>query len=304
LFRIGLPPLTRGGRAPAEWVRLALFAGAWALGLLGLAVAVTGTHGGDRLVYWSAVGQPLYVHAEFSKDGFLYSPIIAQLLYPLSLLPWPLFWALFAVAGVATFGWLLAPLGWVFAPPLVLAVLPVAIDGNIEWLLALAVVFGFRYPGMWAIPLLTKISPGVGIVWFAIRREWRALAIALGFSAALAGVSFIFAPNLWFAWIGMLLENAQTRGDGWSQLPISLVWRVVLATALIAWGARTNRRWTVIIGVMLSRPDLLLAELSMLAALPRLASYKRHADIPLCGRSMMAPTSTGRPAPRYPADDR
>jgi hypothetical protein len=277
LFRIGRARLTGGGRARAEWVRLALFAGAWALGLLGLALAVTGTHGGDRLVYWSAVGQPLYVHAEFSKNGFLYSPIIAQLLYPLSLLPWPLFWALFAVAGVTAFGWLLAPLGFAFAPPLLLAVLPVAIDGNIEWLMALAVVFGFRYPGVWAILLLTKVSPGVGIVWFAIRREWRALAIALGVTGALAGVSFIVAPNLWFAWIGMLLENAQARGEGWSQLPIPLVWRVVLAIALIAWGARTNRRWTLIIGVMLSRPDLLLAELSMLAALPRLGSYQRHA---------------------------
>jgi hypothetical protein len=257
-------------------VRLALFAGAWVLGLLGLALAVSGSHGGDRLMYWSTVGQPLYHHAEFTKADFLYSPIAAQLLYPLSLLPWPLFWAFFAAVGSVTFAWLLAPLGWAFGPPLFLAALPVAVNGNIEWLMALVVVFGLRYPGLWAIPLLTKVSPGVGLIWFAVRREWRALAIGLGVTLAIAGVSFIFAPNLWFDWIGMLRENAQTRGEGWSQLPIPLVWRVILAAIVIAWGARTNRRWALLAGVMLSRPDLLLAEISMLAALPRLAPRERR----------------------------
>ena len=260
-----------GRRTPIDWPRLALFAGAWVLGLIGLAFALEWPHAGDRLAYWSTVGQPLYQHAKFATADFLYSPIAAQMLYPLSRLPWSLFWALFAVAGIATFGWLLAPLGWAFGLPLFLAVLPVAIDGNIEFLMALAVVFGLRCPGLWAIPLLTKVSPGVGVIWFVVRREWRALAIALGFTAAAAGVSFMFAPNLWFDWIGMLWENARTRGDGWSLLPIPLVLRVVLAAVVIAWGARANRRWTLIAGVMLSRPDLLLAELSMLAALPRLA---------------------------------
>lgn len=264
------------GRAPINWVRLALFAGAWVLGLLGLALAVGGSHGGDRLMYWSTVGQPLYHHAEFPKADFLYSPIAAQLLYPLSLLPWPLFWAFFAAVGSVTFAWLLAPLGWAFGPPLFLAALPVAVNGNIEWLMALVVVFGFRYPGLWAVPLLTKVSPGVGLVWFAVRREWRALAIALGVTAAVAGVSFIFAPNLWFDWIGMLRENAQTRGEGWSQLPIPLVWRTVLAAVVIAWGARANRRWALLAGAMLARPDLLLAEISMLAALPRLVPRERR----------------------------
>lgn len=256
--------------------RLALFAAAWVLGLLGLAFAVTWSHGGDRLMYWSTVGQPLYQHAEFTKADFLYSPIAAQMLYPLSRLPWMFFWALFAVAGIATFAWLLAPLGWALGPPLFLALLPIAIDGNIEWLVALVVVFGLRYPGLWAIPLLTKVSPGVGLLWFAARREWRALAIALGVTAAVAGISFAVAPTLWSDWIGMLRQNAQVRGDGWSLLPIPLLWRVILAALVIVWGARTDRPWALLAGVMLSRPDLLLAELSMLAALPRLRSPDPH----------------------------
>ena len=263
-----IPEPSRGGRIRAT--RLVLFTGAWALGLLGLAFALPWPHGGDRLMYWSTVGQPLYHNAVFTLADFLYSPAAAQALYPLSLLPWTVFWAIFALAGAVTFAWLLAPLGWALGPPLFLAVLPIAIDGNLEWLIALVVVFGFRVPGLWAIPLLTKVSPGVGLLWFAVRREWRPLAIALGTTVVVAGVSFVYAPSLWFDWFGMLRENAQSRGEGWSLLPIPLIWRVVLAAVIIGWGARTDRRWTLLVGGMLARPDLLLAELAMLAALPRL----------------------------------
>ena len=257
-----------------------LFGGAWALGLLGLTFALFWQPGGDRLAYWSTVAQPLYQHAEFTKYDFLYSPVVAQMLYPLSRLPWLVFWELFAVVGVANFAWLLAPLGWTFGLPLFLAVLPVAIHGNLEWLMALVVVLGFRYPAVWAMPLLTKVSPGVGLLWFAVRREWRALAIALAFTTAATGLSFMFAPGLWFDWLGMLWENAHTHGDGWSMLPIPLLWRGVLGAVVIAWGARENRRWTLLVGVMLARPDLLPAELSMLATLPRLVRAERRAWAP------------------------
>ena len=35
----------------------------------------------------------------------------------------------------------------------------------------------------WAFVLLTKVTPGIGLLWFAIRRRWRDLAIALGVTA-------------------------------------------------------------------------------------------------------------------------
>src|SRR5206468_4784243 len=83
----------------------------------------------------------------------------------------------------------------------VLFTVPVASEinaGNIQILLALAIVLGFRWPGPWAFVLLTKVTPGVGLLWFAIRREWRALAIAFGFTAALVAVSFLGRPGGWF----------------------------------------------------------------------------------------------------------
>ena len=50
--------------------------------------------------------------------------------------------------------------------------------GNVSLLLAVAIVVGFRWPAAWALVLLTKITPGIGLLWFAVRREWRSLAWA------------------------------------------------------------------------------------------------------------------------------
>jgi len=43
-------------------------------------------------------------------------------------------------------------------------------------LLAVAIAVGFRYPAAWALVLITKVTPGIGLVWFAVRREWCPLA--------------------------------------------------------------------------------------------------------------------------------
>lgn len=45
------------------------------------------------------------------------------------------------------------------------------VRGNIHTLLAIATVLGFRHPAAWTAVLLTKVTPGVGLVWFAVRRE-------------------------------------------------------------------------------------------------------------------------------------
>ncbi len=46
--------------------------------------------------------------------------------------------------------------------------------------MAAAIALGFRYPATWAFVLLAKVTPGIGLLWFLVRREWRNLAIALG----------------------------------------------------------------------------------------------------------------------------
>ncbi len=121
--------------------------------------------------------------------------------------------------------------------------------GNIDILLAVAVVAGFRWPGAWAFVLLTKVTPGIGLIWFAIRGEWRSLAIAIGTTLVVVGASFVLAPNLWFAWPEALLAVNDAEYQ-----PVPLPVRLIGAALLIAWGARTNRRWTVIAGAALAIP--------------------------------------------------
>ena len=87
-----------------------------------------------------------------------------------------------------------------FAVGVLLAAAELA-GGNISLLLAVAIVVGFRWPAAWALILLTKVSPGIGLLWFAVRREWRNLAIALGATAAVVAVSAVIMPGAWLEWL-------------------------------------------------------------------------------------------------------
>jgi hypothetical protein len=65
-----------------------------------------------------------------------------------------------------------AALAYLAGPLLVfmLAFPPVLIElqvGNIHFLLGLAVALGIRYPATSAFPLLTKVTPGIGVLMFA-----------------------------------------------------------------------------------------------------------------------------------------
>ena len=79
--------------------------------------------------------------------------------------------------------------------------------GNVQPLLAAAVVIGFRWPAAWAFVILTKIAPGIGLLWFAFRREWRNLGIALAATAIIAAVSFVFAPQQWADFVRFAMAN-------------------------------------------------------------------------------------------------
>jgi hypothetical protein len=144
--------------------------------------------------------------------------------------------------------------------------------GNIELLVAVSIVLGFRWPAAWAFVLLTKITPGVGLLWFAVRREWHSLAIALAATVAVAAVSFVLMPDAWQRWPQVLAGNVGKEGT-WAAVPIPFAVRLPFALALVVWGARTNRRWTVPVSAMLALPALWYGGLSiMIATLPLLGA--------------------------------
>lgn len=91
-------------------------------------------------------------------------------------------------------------------------------------------------------------DPGVGVLWFLARREWSKLAIALGTTAVLALLSFLYLPSDWFDWVAFLRDSSSFRFPLWV-VPIPLVVRLAMSAALIWWGARTDRAWVVPVAV-------------------------------------------------------
>jgi hypothetical protein len=227
---------------------------------------VGGDPGYDAYAYWMVhSGEPPYAQAE-GLGSFRYGPPVVIALQALPTIGWPAFYWLVAAAGAGALLWLTR--SWALAW---LAFLPVASElyhGNIDLLLAAAIVAGFRWPAAWALVLLTKITPGVGLIWFAVRREWRQLAVAIGVTAAIAIPTVVLRPDLWAEWLAILPSYVPPR-DG-IYLPVPVAVRVALAVPLIVWGARTDRRWTVIVGAMIAQPILGIIGLSMLAGVQRL----------------------------------
>jgi Glycosyltransferase family 87 len=252
-----------------------------------------GTFGFDAYAYWSVNMADPYTVPAGTFGAFTYSPVIARLFSVFSLLAWPTFLWLWTALLVGTVIWL----GWRSAL-LVLAFPPVALElyhGNVHLLMAAAIVLGFRYPIGWSFLLLTKVTPGIGLIWFAVRREWRPLAIALGFTGALVAISFAFDRQLWVDWLNEGLGRTAS-GTPLNQfsLGIPLVLRVPLAAVLVAWGGRTGRPWTVPAAATLALPILWPSGLAILAALWPIA--QRRPEIEPLDR----PAIRSTPAERSP----
>jgi Glycosyltransferase family 87 len=235
--------------------------------------------GHDARPYWTALFADPYATSRVGDhNAYLYSPAFLQLISPLRALPWQAFLAGWALVMMAAALFLVGP---VLLGPVLVLVLPELLGGNITLLLALAVVAGFRWPATWSFVLLTKVTPGIGLLWFAVRREWRQLAIAIGATLAVVAGSFVLAPDgVWRQWIDELAGNANAPITSGS-LPISLVARLPFAVLLIVWGARTDRRWTLPVGCLLALPVIWYGSLSLLVAVIPLAAgapIRRHWD--------------------------
>jgi Protein of unknown function (DUF2029). len=217
--------------------------------------------------YWETGAGVSYVHSNpYVIGAYLYAPAFAQLLYPLTTIPWPWFAALWTAAIAAVYIWLVGR--WAF--PILLLTGAIALElylGQIDIFIAAAVVIGFRYPAVWAFPLLTKVAPGIGLLWFLFRREWRHLAIAITATVAVAGISAWMAPHLWNEWYDLLrrsITDKQVVEGAYLGIP---VWaRLPFAVAIVFWGARTDRHWTVPIAVLLAMPILWLNVFTLLLA--------------------------------------
>jgi hypothetical protein len=220
----------------------------------------------DLWAYWSTRSGFDYAGARPGVSGaYIYSPAFAHAISPLTALPFSVFAAVWTALLVATLGWLS---GWraFFIGILAPVTMSIAI-GQTDLLMAAAIVVGFRWPAAWVVMILTKVTPGIGLFWFAARREWRHLTIALGATFAVVVISWAIDPPVWRGWIAMLLRfDFPTAANG-IYLPIPVWVRLPLVVLLIAWGARTDRRWVLPIGVCLSLPTVWLNTPTILIAM-------------------------------------
>jgi hypothetical protein len=112
--------------------------------------------------------------------------------------------------------------------------------------------------------LLTKVTPGIGLLWFAARREWRNLGIALGVTGAIVAVSLILEPGLWQGWIDLLAREAFDGGASQGHIPIPLLVRLPIAAALAVYAGRTSKKWLLPVVAFLAMPVLWWGSLSVL----------------------------------------
>lgn len=230
------------------------------------------TVGFDAFAYWSVDIEHPYRQVAGQLGAFPYTPVAARVFAPAGLLSWPAFWFLWMGLLLGTAGWL----GW-RRTLLVLAFPPVAVElyhGNIHLLIAAAIAIGFRYPAAWAFVLLTKVTPGIGLIWFAVRREWRNLGIALGVTAVIVAASIVVDARLWGEWITEGILPVAGESVAQPNIAVPLLVRLPLAAALVAWGARTDRRWTVPAASALALPVLWFAGLSILVAIPAMSRHE------------------------------
>jgi hypothetical protein len=228
----------------------------------------------DARAYWTANLAHLYERAEVGgRDAYLYSPLFAQLIQPLTWLPWSVFAAVWAALNLGALTWMAGPA--IAALLLVIPGSPVIDEvatGNIHLLIGAALVLAMRYPGWWAFPLLTKVTPAAGMAYLIGAQRWRQMGVAVGVTALLSLVSFILGPHLWFDWVGSLASNAgRSLPNEIAVIPGPLIVRTAVAGVIALIGGFRGWRWTVPVAAVIALPVPWSSGLAVLVAVIAMA---------------------------------
>lgn len=273
-----------------DWRRLARTSGFMTLWVLSAFFAVTVVHsfidrgwmGGDAHAYWLAGRSPTpyELAAPGHLDAFEYSPVFLQVVRPFSHVPFVVFAVGWSLIEAAIFWWMTNGLAWRWRVPVLLMCVPELALGNINAFLGLVVVFGFARPELWAFPALTKITPtSIGVVWFVVRGEWKALVRMAVAVAVLVGVSYLIDSALWSDWFRYLTSHSHDtlpRG-AWhlknQRLDVGL--RLAVACGFTVFLARRDLRWPLPMALIVAVPVFGYSAGQILAMIPAMIRMAR-----------------------------
>ena len=205
----------------------------------------------DSYAYWSVDMSDPWSAQVGAMGAFMYSPVAALIFAPFHSLPYPVFFVLWTTVLAVVALWLCPPILW--APGFVLLLrgdspgqhsYPAGGGGS-----SLPHALG----GWWALPILTKVTPGVGLVWHLARREWRELCLAFAVTAVLVAGSMVYSAGMWLDWAHFLLTNVSVPAGGPS-MGLPFLPRLAVAAVVVLCAARSGRQWLVPLAVLMAMP--------------------------------------------------
>ncbi len=219
--------------------------------------------------YWLTDPSHAYRGYVLGAEGQAYTPAWTLAFAPFTRVPYPLLYAAWFVMNSCVALWLLRPVPSAWRLPAMLLLSPELFTGNVHLLIAASIVLALGGAGWaWAFPILTKVTPAIGLLWHLARREWASLFAAAGATAALALASAVVAPDLWSRWWQTIMGSLYVHGPEIAWIP--LLPRIPVAVVLTWFAGRTDRPWIVPLAVIVGMPHVFLQSFAVTAAVPRL----------------------------------
>ena len=232
----------------------------------------------DAESYWMLDISDPYALRAGEGGAFLYSPFVAQVLDPFTLLSREAFYWLMMAANLGALVYLVGPIGGALS----LLLPPVAEElaqGNIHLLLAAALVAGMTRPGWWAVFPLTKLTPSLLFAW-----NPRGLIL----TGLIVTASVLTVPELWVQWGERLVTSSSEVIPGhklWTDWP--LWFRLALASVVVLLARWKDKPLALPFALLLSLPIPWWNSMVVLLAAWRLRSCQgmrrplpgRHADL-------------------------
>jgi hypothetical protein len=110
----------------------------------------------------------------------------------------------------------------------------------------------------------------VGLLYFAARREWKAVAQAMLSTTVIIVISALLLPQAWLEWIDLLAESSTRSIENYALSEWPAAFRLPIAAGLAVMAGWRHRPAALPVIVCFALPAIWPGALTMLAAIPRM----------------------------------